>query len=57
MKKKSDKKLGMERPISRRDFVQGAAVVAGAALSGGGGGDSTEPPAATGGLTITGPTP
>lgn len=35
MKKKSDKKLGMERPISRRDFVQGAAVVAGAAFQSG----------------------
>ena len=32
MKKPSDKKLGMQRDITRRDFVQGAAVTVGAAL-------------------------
>ena len=32
MRKPSDKKLGMQRAITRRDFVQGAAVAAGAAL-------------------------
>lgn len=31
MKKRSDKQLGMQRAITRRDFVQGAAVAAGAA--------------------------
>ena len=35
MKKRSDKKLGMQRAITRRDFVQGAAVTAGAALQAG----------------------
>ena len=29
MKKPSDKRLGMQRAITRRDFVQGAAVAAG----------------------------
>ena len=32
MTKPSDKKLGMQRAITRRDFVQGAAVATGAAL-------------------------
>ena len=32
MREPSDKKLGMQRAITRRDFVQGAAVAAGAAL-------------------------
>ena len=32
MKKPSDKKLGMRRAITRRDFVQGAAVTVGATL-------------------------
>ena len=32
MRKPSDKKLGMQRAITRRDFVQGAAVAGGAAL-------------------------
>ena len=32
MRKPSDKKLGMQRAITRRDFVQGAAVATGAAL-------------------------
>ena len=35
MKKPSDKRLGMQRAITRRDFVQGAAVAAGAALQAG----------------------
>ena len=35
MKKRSDKKLGMQRAITRRDFVQGAAVTAGTALQAG----------------------
>ena len=35
MKKRSDKKLGMQRAITRRDFVQGVAVTAGAALQAG----------------------
>jgi len=35
MKKPSDKQLGMQRAITRRDFVQGAAVAAGAALQAG----------------------
>ena len=35
MKKLSDKRLGMQRAITRRDFVQGAAVAAGAALQAG----------------------
>ena len=35
MKKPSDKLLGMQRAITRRDFVQGAAVAAGAALQAG----------------------
>ena len=35
MKKPSDKRLGMQRAITRRDFVQGAAVTAGAALQAG----------------------
>ena len=40
MKKPSDKQLGMYRAITRRDFVQGAAVAAGAALQAGGLGSS-----------------
>jgi len=44
--------------ISKWVWIGLGVVVAGAALSGGGGGgDSTEPPAATGSLTISGPTP
>ena len=35
MKKPSDKRLGMQRAITRRDFVQGAAVAAGAVLQAG----------------------
>ena len=35
MKKPSDKRIGMQRAITRRDFVQGAAVAAGAALQAG----------------------
>ncbi len=35
MKKPSDKQLGMQRAITRRDFVQGAAVAAGTALQAG----------------------
>jgi spermidine dehydrogenase len=35
MKKPSDKQLGMQRAITRRDFVQGAAVAAGVALQAG----------------------
>ena len=35
MKKRSDKQLGMQRAITRRDFVQGAAVAAGAAMQAG----------------------
>ena len=35
MKRKTDKQLGMFKPIRRRDFVQGAAVAAGAALTAG----------------------
>ncbi len=35
MKKPSDKRLGMQRAITRRDFVQGTAVAAGAALQAG----------------------
>jgi len=35
MKTPSDKRLGMQRAITRRDFVQGAAVAAGAALQAG----------------------
>ena len=35
MRKPSDKKLGMQRTITRRDFVQGTAVAAGAALQAG----------------------
>ena len=35
MTKPSDKRLGMQRAITRRDFVQGAAVAAGAALQAG----------------------
>ena len=35
MKTPSDKKLGMDRSITRRDFVQGVAVTAGAALHAG----------------------
>ena len=32
MKRKTDRQLGMLQPITRRDFVQGAAVIAGATL-------------------------
>ncbi len=35
MKRKTDKQLGMFKPIRRRDFVQGAAVAAGTALTAG----------------------
>ena len=35
MKRKTDKQLGMLKPIRRRDFVQGAAVATGAALTAG----------------------
>ena len=35
MKKPPDKRIGMQRAITRRDFVQGAAVAAGAALQAG----------------------
>ena len=32
MKRKSDQCLGMQKPINRRDFIQGTAIMAGAAV-------------------------
>ena len=47
MRKDDDRYLGMDRPIARRDFINGAAVVIGGALFGGAtlgeGGSSIEP--------------
>ena len=35
MSRRSDKDLGMDRPIARRDFLQGAAIGVGGMLLGG----------------------